>query len=623
MKKFQMIAVLMMWAACCTNASALDRPNLLLITVDDMSCDSIGAFGCKLPDTSPNIDRFAERSLRFWYAHTQVGNCMPGRNVMFSGRYPHNNGVEGFYQVKNEFPVMADLMQGAGYYTAIRGKVGHSTPYTPYPAWDVVLDEVTPGAHPKNAQSFYNSTKIGIDGAKKAGKPFWLLINISDPHKPFYATGKTGETIPDSNVPSRVFTADEVPVSGFLPDHPDVRRELAQYYSSVRRADDCFAATMKALDESGLADNTVIMFLSDHGMPLPFAKTAAYHHSTRTPWIVNYPGVTQPNSTDKEHMISAVDLLPTALDIVGIKHPAGLDGRSFLPLIYGKKQSGRDFVVKEYNENSGGGRHPIRAIQTKTGVYLWNPWSDGERVFKTATSGTMSYRAMKALAPNDPEVAARLDLFDYRVREEYYDTGSDPDALTNLVNDPGYRAEVDRLRSELLAWMERTNDHAIASFKDRHDEAAIQNYMTRIEEESAARRKAKLAKQRAQQSNRNNRNRAANNKNAPRRQSKTNLKLITVAAPKTATAGQSITLTIAHVLPAQMGTQKVHVTLKAGSASRRIERQILEITGTGELKVTFKIPANLSGDQIAFAAFVGADYPQSVQHINLKPMKVK
>ena len=115
------------------------KPNILLITVDDMSCDSIGVFGCKLKGTTPHIDQLASESLRFKHAHVQVGNCYPSRNVMFSGRYPHNTGVEGFYQIKPiKFPVLCDLMKRGGYYTAIRGKVSHSTPYQPYP-WDADL----------------------------------------------------------------------------------------------------------------------------------------------------------------------------------------------------------------------------------------------------------------------------------------------------------------------------------------------------------------------------------------------------------------------------------------------------------------------------------------------------
>src|SRR5437899_6612476 len=98
--------------------SAAERLNVLIITIDDMSADSVGVFGCKLAGTTPNMDQLAKDGLRFAYAHVQVGNCMPSRNVMWSGRYPHNNHVEGFYQVKNPgYPHLVDLMKGAGYFT--------------------------------------------------------------------------------------------------------------------------------------------------------------------------------------------------------------------------------------------------------------------------------------------------------------------------------------------------------------------------------------------------------------------------------------------------------------------------------------------------------------------------
>ena len=120
-----------------TPITGLGAPqNLLVLTVDDMSADSVGAFGCTLPDTTPRMDRLAKESLVFRHAHVQMGNCYPSRNVMFSGLYPHNNGVEGFYKVTNDYPTLTDLLKKAGYYTGIRGKVTHTTPYNPYPAWD-------------------------------------------------------------------------------------------------------------------------------------------------------------------------------------------------------------------------------------------------------------------------------------------------------------------------------------------------------------------------------------------------------------------------------------------------------------------------------------------------------
>ncbi|WP_414663019.1 sulfatase family protein [Horticoccus sp. 23ND18S-11] len=467
-------------------APASARLNVLIITTDDMSCDSVGVYGCKLPDTTPHMDRLAAQSLRFNHAFVQVGNCMPSRNVMFSGRYPHNNHVEGFYEIKRPgYPVMADLMKAAGYFTGIRGKVAHSTPYTPYPGWDLILDTLPDGtaAHPKNVESYYLSTRHGIAAAKRAGKPFCFNLNISDPHKPFY--NEDGQA--DVNRPSRVFTAAEVPVPGFLPDDPAIRQELALYYSSVRRGDDCLGQILRALQESGEDSRTAIIFLSDHGMPLPFAKTQLYFHSTRTPWMVRWPGVTQPGTVDDRHLVSAVDLLPTLLDLAGIPHPAGFDGRSFAPVLRGEIQAGRDFIVAEYNENSGGFRHPMRALITRDHGYLFNPWSNGQRIMATATKGTVSYRRMQALARTDAGVAARLQLFDTRVPEELYHYAKDPDALHNLIALPAHQATRDRLTRQLEAWMVQTKDPMLDVFRHRQDPAAREAYMQAVEAEAAER----------------------------------------------------------------------------------------------------------------------------------------
>ena len=165
------------------------RPNLLIITVDDMSADSLGVYDCRLPDTSPSIDRFARSAMRFEHAQVQVRNCMPGRNIMWSGMYAHKNGIEGFVQnQKPNYLVLCDLAQSAGYFAAIRGKVSHSTPYTPY-RWDAVLDRDSNGHqhHVKDPKSYGDSTRQGIALARQQGKPFCLMINISDPHKPFYS----------------------------------------------------------------------------------------------------------------------------------------------------------------------------------------------------------------------------------------------------------------------------------------------------------------------------------------------------------------------------------------------------------------------------------------------------
>jgi len=278
-----------------------------------------------------------------------------------------------------------------------------------------------------------------------------------------------------------------VPVPGFLPDDRGVREELALYYSSVRRGDDCLGGILRALKESGEDERTVIFFLSDHGMPLPFAKTQLYFHSTRTPWMVRWPGVTKPGTVDDRHLVSGVDLLPTLLDVVGVPLPRGMDGRSFAPVLRGEVQEGRDYVVTEYNENSGGFRHPMRSIMTRDFGYIFNPWSNGSRVMATATKGTVSYRRMVALAKSDPKVAARLDLFERRVPEEFYRYATDADALENLIARPAFQAERDRHIKLLDDCMVRTRDPMLEVFRARQDPKARESYMKQVEAEAAER----------------------------------------------------------------------------------------------------------------------------------------
>jgi N-sulfoglucosamine sulfohydrolase len=584
------------------------KPNLLVITVDDMSCDSVGAYGCKLKDTTPNMDKLAAQSLRFNYAHSVVGNCMPSRNVMWSGKYPHNNRIEGFQPITKEskdYPVLGDLMKDAGYFTGIRHKVSHSTPYSPFP-WDLVIGDERHDDS-KNPASWGNALTTGIEAAKKAEKPFCLLLNIADPHKPFYAEGNKGQTIPDKNVPSRVFTPEEVPVPGFLPEDPIIRKELSHYYSSVRRADDGVGAILAALQASGEDQNTIIIFLSDHGMALPFAKTQLYHHSTRTPLMIRWPGVTKPGSVDDEHLISTVDLLPTILDMLNLPSPGGFDGSSFAAVLKGEKQPERTMVFKEHNENSGGQNTPMRAVQTKDFVYIFSPWSNGKRVMSGATNGTSTCRQMRVLAKTNEQIAARIDLFDHRVPEEAYDVSYDPDALTNLIAKPEHATQIATLEKAMEDWMVKTKDPLLEVFRHRDDAAVREKLMQELEGKQVSKKDRVAAKQATKMQNKAAAKPAA---------------LIALEIPEFVIPGQKTTVKLTHHFPADLGEKLVQVTLKGGDNSR-IERKEVKASGDGVIEVTFDIPATVPGGKVIFAALVGTGIQDALQHLQTKPVAVK
>ncbi|MDB4786516.1 sulfatase [Planctomycetaceae bacterium] len=450
--------------------SAADRPNVLFITVDDMNRDSIGVYGCPIPDITPNIDKLATEGLRFEHAHVTIAICMPTRAVWMTGRYPHRSGALGFDRINKDVATLLETLHDAGYHTGIMAKVPHVVP-SRGKAWDVVVEANDLGVGRDPAKYYQQSKKFFAEVAK-SDKPFFLMVNSQDPHRPFANSqqeqgrlkGKRKDPKFYTEV-SRTFDPQEVPVPGFLPDLPEIRQELSEYYASVHRADEIVGSLLKALDESGLARNTLVVFTSDHGMPLPFAKTNCWRHSTITPWIVRWPGVVKPDSIDREHMISGIDYTPTILDAVGLSPLPGVDGRSYLPILKGKSQRNRNYVITSINRTSGKNEYPMRCVMTRNASYIFNGWSNGQKVFKNESQAGLTMKAMKEAAKTDTEIAARVKHFLYRTPEELYDNDSDPDALHNWAKLSECQGVLNGWRNLLLKQMIETDDPVLPAYK--------------------------------------------------------------------------------------------------------------------------------------------------------------
>ncbi len=465
--------------------AATERPNVLLLTADDMNWNAVGAFGCPVPGTTPHLDRLAAGGIRFERGHVTIAVCQPSRNVLMTGRYPHRSGGEGFFRLRHpDVPILPDLLRKAGYRVGILGKVGHSTPYAAF-QWDLAHDMPALGWG-RNPGVYAGFAKGFFEEARRAKRPFFLMANSHDPHRPFFGNDreawyKPGKT-PVAVRPSRVFSPGEVEVPGFLADLPDVRLEISEYYASVRRCDDTMGAILKALKESGFERETLVLFLSDNGMAFPFAKTNCYLHSTRTPWIVRWPGRVAPGSVDRDHFVSGIDLMPTVLEAAGVPPPEGMDGVTFMPLLRGEPQAGRDKVYTQFHRTAGRKDYPMRCVQTRRFGYLYNAWADGQTVFKNESQAGRTMKAMREAAGSDAALAARVDLFLHRVPEELYDFVKDPDALKNLADDPAHRETLEAMRRDLEAWMERTDDPALEAFRRRDDPAARAALLKRLGE---------------------------------------------------------------------------------------------------------------------------------------------
>lgn len=454
---------------------ARERPNILFVTVDDMNWDTPASFGGRVPGVTPNIDRLAAEGMRFYHGHVTIGVCQPSRECLMTGRYPHRNGGIGFNPINRDVPTLQEQLHQAGYINGILGKVTHLAPKDKF-MWSMDVDQYELGAG-RDPDIYYRNARAFLEQASRENHPFFLMANSHDPHRPYHDSlqeesffngqwKKRNVRREDVPPPSRVYRPEEVEVPGFLPDIPDVRKEVAQYYSSSRRADDTVGAVLRALRDSGQEDNTLVMFLSDNGIALPFAKTNCYLHSTRTPWIVRWPGRVRPGTVDERHFISGIDFMPTVLETAGLSLPEGMDGGSFLPLLNGEPQEGRHQVFTVFHETSGKREYPMRCVQDRRFGYIFNAWADGETRFRNESQNGLTMNAMIEAAKTDRAIADRVLLFLYRVPEELYDFASDPDARHNLADSPEHKEQLAQKRRELLAWMERTGDLLLPTFQD-------------------------------------------------------------------------------------------------------------------------------------------------------------
>ncbi len=445
----------------------MKRPNIILFTVDDLNYNSLGYTGCTVRDISPNLDKLASESIYFKNAHVSIAVCQPSRSVLFTGKHPHRNGATAFNAISPDITTLTQLTRGEGYHNGILSKVNHLQPEQQF-CWDYIArlfdEEQKQAATAENydlgrrPKSFYEHTDRFIKQAKAEGKPFLLMANSNDPHRPFVGSDDEQRIFGFNTECSRTYTAEETEtVPGFLPDLPDVRKELAEYYSSVHRADESVGELMRAVEENGVREDTVIFFLSDNGMAFPYAKTNCYLTSTRTPLIVSWPGKIKAGVN--ENMVSGIDFMPTVLDLISADIPNDLDGESYKDVLLGSDDINYKRVFTTFNQTSGKRNFPMRCVMDNEFGYIFNAWSDGECMFHNESMGMgITYPAMKAAAVNDSKIADRVNHYVYRCKEELYDLKNDPDALCNLADKPEYKQALDQKRKELLDYSKNTND---------------------------------------------------------------------------------------------------------------------------------------------------------------------
>ncbi len=449
-------------AATPGNASAQPGPrppNVLLIMADDLN-DDIGTFGHPMVKT-PNLDRLAARGVRFTRAYTQFPLCSPSRVSMLTGLRPDTTRVHDlqtdFRSIHPDLVTLPQMFKRAGYVSARVGKIYHygnpgqiGTPGLDDPAsWDHTVNprgiDKDEEPHVTNftpqrtglgsALAFYASPapdeahtdgKVATEAIalleRHRDRPFFLAAGFYRPHCPYIAPAKYFDMYPLDRialVPPHPRAAN-VPVPAWFTnpphwglDQPQQRRILQAYYASVSFLDANIGRLLDALDRLGLADDTIVVFVSDHGYHLgdrgQWMKQTLFERATRTPLIVAGRGVAA-RGASSPRIVELLDVYPTLAALAGLDPPAVLHGRSLVPLLADARAPWDRAAVSQVRR---GGTEPFTGYSLRTERWRYTEWADGMR-------GT-----------------------------ELYDAVADPDHLRNLAGDPARRDDIAVLGRQL------------------------------------------------------------------------------------------------------------------------------------------------------------------------------
>jgi N-sulfoglucosamine sulfohydrolase len=439
---------------------AAEPKNVLLIIADDLGMQA-GCYGDTIAKT-PHLDALAASGTRFTNGFASVASCSPSRATILTGMPTHMNGQYGLAHADHNFhsfpktKSLPSYLNAAGYRTGAIAKL-HVQPKEVYP-----FAEVIPGGGGRNPVAIANAARAFIMAS--GDKPFFLLAGFTDPHR---AAGPknfaNGQKYP-ATVPAERFDPASLPVPYHLPDTPEVRAELAEYYQSVTRLDHGIGLLLKLLNDTKKADNTLVIFISDNGIPFPGAKTTLYDSGVHLPLIVRKPG--QKTGIVNDAMVSWTDLAPSILDWCGVPIPKTLPGKSFLPILETPQPAGWDAVYGSHQFHEVTMYYPMRMVRTRTHKLIVNLASNLEYPHASDLWGSDSWQGIlrrKDTMMGQKSVAAFLR----RPKEELYDLRSDPNELQNLASRLDMNDTIATLRKQLADWRTATNDPWL--IKDKHE----------------------------------------------------------------------------------------------------------------------------------------------------------
>lgn len=424
---------------------AEERPNIIWVVAEDQS-RHYGCYGEPLVHT-PHIDRLAEEGVKFTNAMVTAPVCSTARSALATGMYQtsigahHHRSGRGTEKIvlPEHVKLIAEYFQDAGYYTCL-GSSGHL---------EVPLKGKQVGRLGKSDYNF--EWDEGVYDApewsgRAEGQPFFAQVMISGGKARNQA--RVHEGIPHVET-------EAVKLPPYYPDHPVVREDWAAYLDTFSLMDLYVGQLMERLEAEGIANNTIIFFLTDHGVSHARGKQFCYDEGIMVPLIMWGPGRVDAG-TVRDDLVAHIDIAATSMDFAGIEVPEYLESRSLVGDGYEPREyvvSARDRCDETYDR--------IRSVRTGNLKYIRNGYPGRPHLQPCAYKDKKEiYEAIREWGEEGrlSEMQAALLLAPERAGEELYDLENDPWELTNLVDDPDYKKELRKMRKILDGWIEETGD---------------------------------------------------------------------------------------------------------------------------------------------------------------------
>jgi N-sulfoglucosamine sulfohydrolase len=369
---------------------------------------------------SPNLDSLASSGVRFELAFATAPQCSPSRASLATGRYPHNNGVMGLahagfdWELSPDAPHAAAIFAGLGFETHLFG-AQHVTQHPERLGFDQM--------HPTEAVE-------QVLASEPRERRLYLEINFDETHRPYPPPGPTPR---------------DLVIPGYLPAGREAAEEMTALEGAITRMDAAAGRVLAALDKAGRADRALAVFTTDHGLAMPRAKCTLYDPGLEVALIVRWPGGGIGSDVVRSELVSNIDVLPTLMEGAGAAAQAGIQGRSFLPLLRGDAYEPRQAIFAEKTFHSY--YDPMRCVRTGQHKYIRN----FETAFAVEVPADIQQGPIFRANPSRYSID-RLNVV------ELYDLEADPLEEHNLAGSPNLSSVEEELSAALWRWMRETKD---------------------------------------------------------------------------------------------------------------------------------------------------------------------